>query len=274
MVEFSTRDWGGAIPRALYQTFSTSELTPELEKNVEELRYANPKWEYRLYDDKAVTRFILDRYGRDVLKLFEKISPAYGAARADLFRYLLIYDRGGIYLDVKSRFVVPISSVVSGHENYVLSRWRNAAADTHAGWGLHAELSDVPGGEFQQWHVIAAPGHPFLRAVIERVLHGIETYRVRDDETGWLGVLRLTGPIAYTLAIAPLIDRYPCRVVPDESAIGLEYNALGGSKHKALFKRHYTRSTLPVVARPFPRGWWDRLYVFARTRRRAWRNRS
>ncbi len=259
---------GTAIPRHLYQTFP-GPLPPALAANADLLRSRNPGWSYTLFGDDDIRAFIGDEYGRDVLRLYDRIDLRYGAARADLFRYLLIYRRGGVYLDVKSRFDRPIDEVIRGDEGYVLSHWRNGAGSPHEGWGLHDALRHVPGGEVQQWHVIAAPGHPFLYAVIERVLDGIGRYSVRRNEVGWPGVLGLTGPIAYTQAIAPLTGRYPCRIFADEAALGLEYNVLGGSAHKTLFGQHYTQLDLPVVRQPGARGWVDRLHLTARRWRQA-----
>ena len=270
MVYVSDRATGAVIPRSLYQTFPTDNLPADLASGVNQLRDANRDWQYRLYDDKAIRAFVSEHYGHEVLRLIDRIAPEYGVAKADLFRYLLIYEKGGVYLDIKSRFLVPMSSVIVGDESYILSQWQNGPGQRHEGWGLHADLADVPGGEFQQWHVIAAAGHPFLRAVIERVLHAVAHYRPYQDETGWLGVLRLTGPICYTRAIAPLIGRYPCRRIADESEIGLDYSIMGGSRHKTLFERHYTTSTLPVVRRRGLTGLMDRTYMALRARKRRW----
>lgn len=264
---------GETIPRQLFQTYLQKELPPALAENVEELRSANRGWDHRLFDDGQIRSFILEHYGRGIAALYDRIGGDYGAARADLFRYLLLYKEGGVYLDVKSRFTRPIDEVVRGDEGFILSQWRNEPGEPHEGWGLHPELADVAGGEFQQWHIIAAPGHPFLRAVIERVLDGIETYSARSVDVGWTGVLRVTGPIAYTRAIAPLLGRHPCRVVPDETALSLQYSIFDGSRHKALSGRHYTENLTPVVRQPGLRGWRDRLYLEARKRRKQWFSR-
>lgn len=42
------------------------------------------------------------------------------------------------------------------------------------GLGLHPDLAHMAEGELQQWRVIAAPGHPFLRAVIKSDLSNID----------------------------------------------------------------------------------------------------
>lgn len=235
------------IPPIIHQTYPRLTLPEGLQRNVEELIAANPRWKHRLYDDQAIEDFISAHYPAEVLQSYLRIKPDYGAARADLFRYLAIYRLGGVYLDIKSRFTRPIDDVLRGDEQYVISRWRNRQGGQHQGFGLHPDLAQVAGGEIQQWHVIAAPGHPFLRAVIIRVLSNIDRYRPWWNGVGRIGVFRLTGPIAYTLAIEPLLKLHPCVIVPNEGALALEYSITGDYVHGDAFKRHYSLNDTSIL---------------------------
>jgi hypothetical protein len=235
------------IPRIIHQTFKSKNLPVEFQKNIDQLKALNPEWEHRLYDDDDIKHFILDAYGTDILAYFNRINPRYGAAKADLFRYLLLYKCGGVYLDIKSTFTKPIDQVLKPDDRYLLAKWSNKPGEKREGWGKPKELEMIPGGEFQQWHIVATPGHPFLKAVIERVLHNIDCYKPWLHGTGGNGVLRLTGPIAYTLAIHPLLPSHPHRLVNDEAELCLEYSMLKSSSHKPLFNGHYTTLTESVV---------------------------
>lgn len=242
----------GSIPRTIHQIYLSGELPAPLRANVDALRALNPGWEHRLYDAVAVERFIMEEYGQAILARYLRISPGYGAARADLFRYLLIYRVGGVYLDVKSGADRPFDEVLGPNDHFIVSQWDNDAEGTHPNDALHPELSSILGGEFQQWHIVAAPGHPFLRAVIERVLHAIDTYNPYRVGVG-LNVLRVTGPIPYTLAIAPLLMHNSHRRIRNERVIGLRYSTLDGGNHKQHFRGHYSRRTTPIVGTE--RGW-------------------
>ena len=241
---------GGRIPKIIHQTYARLDLPEALRRNVADLKASNPAWEYRLYDDAAIEAFLLTHYEPAVHALYQRIDPRYGAARADLFRYLVIYKLGGVYIDIKSRFLRPIDDVLNGEEAFILSQWSNGAGQKYEGFGLKPEVAHIPGGEFQQWHVIAAPGHPFLHAVLVAIFKGIQAYRPWRHGTGKLGVIRLTGPMVYTLTIAPLVDLHPCTVIANESVLALDYSVVPGDTHKALFKSHYTTSTASVVRLP------------------------
>ncbi len=238
------------IPHIIHQTYPCLPLPVALQRNLDILVGANPEWEHRLYDDAAIEIFIADHYPAEVLQSYRRIRPEYGAARADLFRYLVIYRLGGVYLDIKSRFTRPIDEVISGDEQFILSRWRNGKGEPHQDFGLHPDLFHIAGGELQQWHVIAAPGHPFLRAVIKRVLSNIDTYQPWWNGVGRIGVFRLTGPIAYTLAIMPLLDRHACKLLSDESDLALEYSIKGDYNHNEAFSRHYSLNDTSILELP------------------------
>jgi hypothetical protein len=277
MPELPHVDAGAVIPPIIHQIYlrgssgreraddPVSLLPDVLRRNVGELKALNGGWEHRLYDDEAAETFIRDHYGRAMLRLFHAIDPAYGAARADLLRYLIVYRLGGVYLDLKSRFRVPIDQVIDrATDRFVVAQWSNGPGEQYEGWGLHADVAQVDGGEYQQWHVIAAPGSLLLRAVLERVCSNILRYRPWRDGVGWLAVLRLTGPIAYTFAIHPLLDTCPHRRVRREAELGLEYSILPDRAHYSLFKGHYRQSRRPLVRHAGPVGWASEAYYRAR----------
>lgn len=90
------------IPKLIHQTHPNYIMAPPLRKNMENIKTSNAGWSHRLWSDKDIYDFIYDSYGFDVLNSFLHINPRYGAARADLFRYLCIYKYGGVYLDIKA----------------------------------------------------------------------------------------------------------------------------------------------------------------------------
>ena len=240
-------DSSNIIPRVIHQTFPGKQLPADLAANVDKLKDMNLGWEHRLYDDTDIERIIAVDYGDDMLRLYRSIDPSYGAARADLFRYLLIYRYGGVYLDIKSSTTRPLDDLLDGAPGYILCQWDNGPAGSHRHWGLHRELEGVAGGELQQWHVIAPAGHRFLRAVIERVSANIGIYRPWRDGVGRDAVLRATGPVAYTKAILPLLEGDDFRLVGSERDAGLLWSILPGESHRNLFTTHYATNFRPVI---------------------------
>jgi hypothetical protein len=236
-----------AIPRIIHQTFMSKNLPFQLQDNVENIKRLNPGWVHILYDDIDIQNFIQENYGPEMLGYFKRINPRYGAARADLFRYLLMYKCGGVYLDIKSTCTVPLDEVLKPDDKYILAQWRNKPGEIYAGYGISKEVAHIDGGEYQQWHIVTVPGHPFLKAVIDTILHNMDIYRPWLHGTGGIGVLRLTGPLVYTLAIHPMLAIAPHTLVKDETVIGLRYSVYTNTHHRSVYKTNYSLLTESIL---------------------------
>lgn len=262
-VELPTFDFGNSIPKNIFQTYVDSESLPDkLKENIANIQALNPEWQYKLYNDFEIESFILEYYGAEILKVYNKINPAYGAARADFFRYLLLYARGGVYLDIKSTITLPLNDVIQNEDRYILSHWEEPV--------MHPEFETFPilkngGGEYQQWHIITAKGHPFLRKVIEGVIDNIQNYHISRNGIGRKGVIKTTGPVVYTVEIEKLRSSYPYRIVDIKNDFGIIYSIyktsseVHDSNHEHIFKKHYSKLITPIV---LPETIWSYLYMF------------
>jgi mannosyltransferase OCH1-like enzyme len=247
------------IPKIFHQTFYDRTLPEELQRSVAHLKALHPDWEYRFYDDKDIAEFIQNNYPGAAWDYFHRIDSRYGAARADLFRYLLLYKAGGVYLDIKSGVTEPLDGKLRSDDQFIISQWDAQA--TSFPWGRHDELRNIPGGEYQQWFIASAPGHPYLKAVIDTVLNNIDAYDPIIHGTGKYGVLRLTGPIAYTLAIERVLGAAPHRFADSKKELGLSYNVYSGQSHQTTFRSHYSLQTAPVVHQLGGRKLMNRVYA-------------
>lgn len=238
------------IPKIIHQTSNSSLLSSEVEANVTRLKELNPGWDYRHYTDEAMFQFIQQEYPSDVVNAFNSINPEYGAARADFFRYLLMFKVGGVYLDIKSSCALPFDEIIHSTDQMVLATWNNGQGMPYANWGYHTQLPEFRLGEFQQWHIITKPNHPFLYGAILQVMRNIKGYVDNGSHIGAKGVLETTGPIAYSRAIAPLMLTFPHRLAGNHDDLGLIYSIYGGANpfsHRELGSRHYTELTSPLI---------------------------
>lgn len=235
------------IPRIIHQTArSLAAQPPEIHDNIERIKALNPGWEYRFYDHDAVLEYLREALGGEAMKLCERVNPRLGVVLSDLFRYVVIHREGGVYFDIKAGMTKPLDEMIRPDDVFLLSQWRNHMGDFFQGWGLLPDLYKVPGGEYQQWHVIAAPGHPYLAQVIEDVLRNMRQYTTRWFGVGKQGVVRVSGPIAYTLAIAPIQSAWRHRIV-DIEALGLHYSMYRDPMHHMRAEGHYLRVNEPVM---------------------------
>jgi mannosyltransferase OCH1-like enzyme len=237
------------IPKIIHQTHYSDNPDSPIRKVVSDLRDMNPDWDYRFYNDYECFKFVRDNYNERILKAYNSINPIYGAAKADFFRYLLMFKFGGVYLDIKSTATEPLNHII-GNSEYILAHWDNTPTGTHPGSGLL--FADFPWGEFQQWHIICAPAHPFLLAVISKVLFNIEAYDVKIHGVGWYATLNMTGPIAYTQAIVPILNFHNYLRVRKNADAFLVYNFKDLDRYKNLpelnrARPHYSEVVDPII---------------------------
>ncbi|NHA15351.1 glycosyltransferase family 32 protein [Thioalkalivibrio sp. XN279] len=249
---------GGSIPRILHQHFLIGEAAiPAPVRAVRDaLRAANPHWIYSFWDSPRAEAFIGETYGSEILSRYRRIRPEYYAARSDLLRYLALYAQGGVYLDIKSTCDRPLDSAIRPEDRFLLLHFPHMMAGSRtpsANAFLRSflpEVAHLPNGEFAQWVIVTVPGHPYLRAVIDRVLQNIDSYSPFRLGMAGGGTLRLTGPIAYSLEIDAIRDCHPHSGPMSANERGFVYSGLDqGVDHRKVFGRgvHYGDLRGPII---------------------------
>lgn len=212
------------IPKIIHQTFKTKKLPLELQEIVFRIKDTCPTFEYRLYDDEDIINFIKENYDEETLELYNMINPELGMAKADFFRYLLIYKVGGFYFDIKSYPKRDLTEWAE-HFSFITAHW----CHRH-----HADSLKYKFGEFQNWHIMSEPGHPIIAKVIQRMKENIRNYVHRpgkiDEKTD---ILEVTGPLCYSRAILETKDQYKEGYLELEcnDHLGLVYDGISSGHH-------------------------------------------
>jgi hypothetical protein len=160
----------------------------------------DPEFEYHVFNDSGMAASV--KLIDDELKLKANISGAWEswnrlrpwAYRVDLWRYMILWSEGGIYLDAKLQSVVSITSWAALAENETLA----SCNDLRGNW------ASAKRGSIQNlWNAMlsAKKGSPFLleaiRLIIRNVMH--HSYGIVGEESamkrlGMSADLCITGP--------------------------------------------------------------------------------
>ena len=87
------------IPTNIFQTWHSKILPTLMTQSILKIKNLNPKFNYFLFDDNDCRKFIRLNFRPDVLNAYDRLIP--GAYKADLWRYCILFIKGGIYLDIK-----------------------------------------------------------------------------------------------------------------------------------------------------------------------------
>ncbi len=153
------------IPRIIWQTNFTNKVTLPVYLNYLFNRLMAPRFEYRFMITQARQEFIKQNFDPAWFESYDKLQI--GAAQADFWRLLALYQHGGVYLDIDAHAIWPLGRVVPADidELYVTTRK----------------------GELSNYFIASRPGNPNLLKLIEQVHHNI----VENQLTN---VFELTGP--------------------------------------------------------------------------------
>lgn len=171
-----------SIPKIIHQTFKTSKLPFLTRWHIAGFRRKNPDYTYEFYDDQRIESFLAAEYGHEILSLYQQLNI--GAAKADFFRYAVLYKKGGIYVDIDSGINGSLNKFIRPDDVAIITREGDPSL-------------------FAQWALVYSPGHPFLQRTIEKMSENIRQNKFPHD------VHQMTGPTVYTLAIQEILAENP-----------------------------------------------------------------
>jgi mannosyltransferase OCH1-like enzyme len=144
--------YNSVIPLVIYQTWHNKTLPVRMAQNILSLKKNNPRFQYYLFDDNDCERFIRNHFDPEVVNAYTTLIP--GAYKADLWRYCVLYKRGGIYMDIKY-----------GHLNH----FKLITLTEKEHWVL-----DRNGQDIYNALIAVKPGNPILLRAIQQVVENVK----------------------------------------------------------------------------------------------------
>ncbi|XP_064622343.1 uncharacterized protein LOC135484640 [Lineus longissimus] len=100
----------GHIPHIIHQTWKSAEVPVSMKKFIESWRSHHPQWEYWFWRDQDIQEFVRLKY--------PWFLPTYNSytmtiMKADVFRYLILHEFGGVYADLDMECLRPLDDFVA-----------------------------------------------------------------------------------------------------------------------------------------------------------------
>ena len=139
------------IPKHIYQTFKNRIVSKNMANVTKSWKVNNPTYNYTFYTDIEQDQFIVDNFGERVVNAYRSLIPK--AYRADLWRYCILYIKGGIYSDINTICEYPIDILLNSNPKFILIEDNNS-------------INNV--------FIASIPQNPILLKIIQQVVENVE----------------------------------------------------------------------------------------------------
>jgi mannosyltransferase OCH1-like enzyme len=93
-------------------------------KEIKKFRILNPDVQFNLMTHEEVDQYMLEFYkDHPIYEIYQKAK--YYQMKSDIFRYCILYERGGIWFDIKSRITIPITQIFDSNAEAIISYEKN-----------------------------------------------------------------------------------------------------------------------------------------------------
>lgn len=147
------RDWVNPI---VYRSGPTTRVHPAAWNETAALLPFG--WRQQLWTDRDVTEYVVNHSRPRLKRCFWALLP--WSYRADLFRLLILYERGGVWMDFSTQLMVSLDDVLTSRTSLALVHERK-------GFGMDY-------GIFNAFMAARRPRHPFIGRCIDLLLESCE----------------------------------------------------------------------------------------------------
>jgi len=148
------------ISKTIYQTWNTQTLPDKLEKLHNKMRLKNSKFEHIIYTDSQMNDYINANADKDIKDAYWKMKHI--VAKADIWRYTILYNNGGVYLDIDSQINESLDDLIQDNDRAIITP------------EIHENL-------FIQWGLIFENNHIILEKTLNNILEDVNNNINKND---------------------------------------------------------------------------------------------
>ena len=245
------------LPKIIYRTWCSNDVSVKCGgrnltgKSINITNKVLKDWKQIIMSHDDIEKFIINTYGskHKYTQAYFIINEEFSVSRSDLARLLIIYNYGGLYLDMKSCIVKNIPDMPPDKDMWV-SNWKLMSPHSYLFY---------PRGEYQNWYIYARKKSSILFDIIEFIVDNILFYYnsgqykippefIQSESPSKGKVLLTTGPIALTFAIINSNNKH--KLITDDSindSIQYECEHKSGQYERNNDKNHYSNLLCPYL---------------------------
>jgi hypothetical protein len=189
------------VPLVVYRSWHSEKIPVRMMATVEKTMKMTPEFDNYFFTDQDCIEFIESNYEPNVGRAFRCLKA--GAYKSDLWRYCILYKRGGIYIDIKLELHLRLKEILEKYPKLFIIDMAKCDDTTPLWNGVMS----------------SPPGNPMFKACIDEI---VENCRNRDYKSNDLD-------ITACCLLGRMMDKYE----------GKEFIPSLPFKHQVFRKFHY-----------------------------------
>lgn len=239
-----TNDW--KIPNICYQTWVNHKFGRSHFAEIKNFRERNSDISFLLFTDEMLNSYMRDSWGHHpIYQIFR--DSKFGPMRADIFRYCILFEKGGYYFDISKGCDISLRGMHNSQTEAIISFENN-----YHGWEISENTKrrlDVPENLVIQWGFGFVKGHPILRRMIDSIVENEANFREKTFAVPKEAILEYTGPRSFTRVVHESVRTLSNETLTQAGVdfFGHGRYALKGSYVRYFTKQHYTEFSDSVI---------------------------
>jgi mannosyltransferase OCH1-like enzyme len=161
------------VPKIIWQTNYTNRVSLPIKTAWCWNRLLSRSYNYRFHSTAERLAFVKQNFPGKPTELYSRLTI--GAAQADVWRLMVLYKHGGVYMDIDSHFVWPLDRFIEAGTSEIFLRYKSKDATNY--------------------FIASAPANPNIKALLDEVL-----YRIENSQSN--NVYDITGPSVFQDVLA------------------------------------------------------------------------
>ena len=225
------------IPNIVYQTWVSKSLPRRLGREVEKFRKLNKEFSFKIFSDQERDEYMKKFWSNNkIYDVYTKVI--FEPCKADIFRYCIIFERGGFYFDIKSGCNLPLSKFKPSN-GAIISH--EASINIIPPNKRFINTTNYPFNLIGNWSFAFKPKHPFLKLLIKKIIEFSPLIEGRVFNNPKNAILAFTGPGMMTDVFQIYNSKFKDSITP----VGIDLNGYGcyslkGADLRFKFSSSYT----------------------------------
>jgi hypothetical protein len=225
------------IPLIVYQMWINNYLTRTHAKEINRFRNLNPDVEFNLFSHEDVDKYMSDFYKNyPIYKIYQKAK--YHQIKADIFRYCILYERGGMWFDIKSGLKISITKLFDCNSDAIISYEKNDINWKQSDNLNSAKVFQHPNKKILMWGIAFCKSSIILKKIIEQICDNYYNYKNKVFDNPKNSILDFSGTHLFTKVVKEqLLENNFLKI----QQLGIDFNGYGEYAMKETFYRYFIK---------------------------------